>query len=198
MNNKNVTKRSTKKRRAARLDMPTRQSGKTRATVHTHADRLRAALYEGYDAKTGSQNRTDFVHFLSNQYDMNLQTAYGKMGYWRIKEWEVAGFKGVIEDYCLVNNLIPPSWGSEQTTDDAAALSEVIDAVREWFAPLRHKMRFYNFLAERGMCRSYFTRIMNKEATMTRLRIEGLQFAFIRWVNEATNERINSILHRIL
>lgn len=176
-------------------DMKPRELWTSRAVIHTYSDRLRAALYDGYDAKTGNQNRTDFVHFLSDHYGINLQTAYGKMGYWRINEWEVVGFKGVIENYCQDYKLTPPDWTSLQITDET--ISGFVDAVNDWLATLCHKMRFYNFLAERGMCRSYFTRIINKEAPMTRLRIEGLQTAFIRWAYETANDRINSILHGI-
>lgn len=188
-----MQKLTRKERRALRHIHAPHGTGSSRATVTTKSDQLRANLYQDFDERTRKQYRTDFAHFLNEQFDIPMQTAYGKLYYWRIEEWEAYGLVGIITQYCKENDLNPPEWPSanqatstnEKVSSSCAAgtipPSTWQQSIQEWLNTLPAKMKFYHFMRERGMCRTFLRRIITGQSTITLLQLVGIETAFCKW-----------------
>lgn len=166
-------KMTRKERRALRnIHMPHTKSS-SRATITTASDTLRRALTEGFPHTKPNDVRIEFGKFLTKTYDMSPATAYNKLRYWHVEEWEVIGF------YNMIANFIHKHM--EANTFFPTTLEEA----RMWHAsmPRGTKMIFYNYIAERGMCRIRFTRIINGHSTISRLKQEGLSRAYSNYVD---------------
>lgn len=204
-----MQKLTRKERRALRHIHAPHRPGSSRATVTTKTDALRAALYQDFDERTRQQCRTAFAHFLNEQFDIPMQTAYGKLYNWRIEEWEAYGLVGIITQYCRENNLNPPEWPSsseahpaKEATVPAVLADTSVSSNRAdggasslphstwqqsiiiWLNALPAKMKFYHYLRDRGMCRTFFRRIIHDQATITTLQLVGMITAFQRWTEQ--------------
>lgn len=144
--------------------------GSSRVTVNEASIALRDTLYRGFDEKTQKNNRTEFAHFLNEEYGIPMQTAYGKLHEWRIEEWEVYGIKGIVNKYCNDKNIKKPIW-PEGDKDWKMSM-------KEWHSSIANKMEFYNYLRERGMCRTKFQRIISGAVSVTKIQLVGIGTAF--------------------
>ena len=179
-----MQKLTRKERRALRHIHAPHGPGSSRATVTTKSDEIRAMLYQNFDERTRQQYRTDFAHYLNEQFDIPMQTAYGKLYYWRIEEWEAYGLVGIITQYCKENDLNPPEWPSATKSADAQIPPATWQqSIQEWLAALPAKMKFYHYMRERGMCRTFLRRIITGQSTITILQLVGIETAFCKWYN---------------
>lgn len=177
-----MQKLTRKERRALRHIHAPHGPGSSRATVTTKSDQLRAELYQDFDERTRKQYRTGFAHYLNEQFDIPMQTAYGKLYYWRIEEWEAYGLVGIITQYCKENDLNPPEWPSATKSADAQIPPATWQqSIKEWLNTLPAKMKFYHFMRERGMCRTFLRRIITGQSTITILQLVGIETAFCKW-----------------
>lgn len=198
-----MQKLTRKERRALRHIHAPHGPGSSRATVTTKSDEIRAMLYQDFDERTRQQYRTDFAHYLNEQFDIPMQTAYGKLYYWRIEEWEAYGLVGIITQYCRENNLNPPEWpSSKAATSQATATNVPCDtsqgpaippsswqqSIQQWLNTLPAKMKFYHYMRERGMCRTFLRRIITGQSTITLLQLVGIETAFCRWSQQRLYE----------
>ena len=188
-----MQKLTRKERRALRHIHAPHGPGSSRATVTTKSDQLRAELYQDFDERTRKQYRTDFAHYLNEQFDIPMQTAYGKLYDWRIEEWEAYGLVGIITEYCRMNNIDPPEWPSskaatvpvESPSGPAIPPSTWQQSIKEWLNTLPAKMKFYHFMRERGMCRTFLRRIITGQSTITILQLVGIETAFCKWSHDS-------------
>lgn len=181
-----MQKLTRKERRALRHIHAPHGPGSSRATVTTKSDEIRAMLYQDFDERTRKQYRTDFGHFLNEQFDLPMQTAYGKLYYWRVEEWEAYGLVGIITKYCKENDLNPPEWPSATKSADAQIPPATWQqSIQEWLAAIPAKMKFYHFMRERGMCRTFLRRIITGQSTITLLQLVGIETAFCKWSHDS-------------
>lgn len=155
--------------------------GSSRATVHEVSDVLKDVLYRGFDEKTQNANRTEFAHFVSETYGIPMQTAYGKLKLWSIKEWEAYGIIRLIGNYCSRKEINCPDWKEGE---------EWIPALKQWHETLSDKMQFYHYLRERGMCRTHFYKILKGESKLTSLQVVGLAAALNQWAQESLQKSL--------
>ena len=174
-----MQKLTRKERRLLRHIHAPHGPGSSRATVTTMSDALRAELYQDFDERTRRQYRTAFAHYLNEQFGLNMQTAYGKLYHWRIEEWEAYGLVGIITQYCRENSIDPPEWPAHG--DDWQR------PIAEWMKTLTAKMKFYHYMRERGMCRTFLRRIISGQSTITTLQLTGMMSAFCRWAETELN-----------
>ena len=170
---KTMSKLSRKEQRLLRHIHAPHGPGSSRATVTTKSDALREALYQDFDERTRQRFRTAFAHYLNEQFDIPMQTAYGKLYQWRIEEWESYGLVGIITQYCSDNNIDTPEWPAHGDNWQ--------QSINDWLSALPSKMRFYHFMRERGMCRTFLRRLLTGQSTITHLQLVGLTTAFNRW-----------------
>lgn len=155
--------------------------GSSRATVHEVSDVLKDILYKGFDEKMQNTNRTKFAHFISETYGIPMQTAYGKLRLWSIKEWEAYGIIRLIDNYCSKNEITAPDWKDGENW---------LPTLRRWHETLNNKMIFYHYLRERGMCRTHFNRILSGESKLTSLQVVGLNAALNQWSQESIQKSL--------
>lgn len=183
-----MQKLTRKERRALRHIHAPHGPGSSRATVTTKSDLLRANLYQDFDERTRKQYRTDFAHYLNEQFDIPMQTAYGKLYYWRIEEWEAYGLVGIITKYCKENDINPPDWPSAKQ-EAGVSTPTWQQSIQKWLAALPAKMKFYHYMRERGMCRTFLHRIITGKSTITLLQLVGIETAFCRWSTQRLYEQ---------
>ena len=150
--------------------------GSSKATVHDTSNILKDVLYQGFDKKTQKANRTEFAHFINETYGIPMQTAYGKLSHWKVEEWEAYGIIRLVESFCKAQEISGPDWKDDE---------EWLISLQRWHQALNCKMRFYNFLRERGMCRTRFYRILSGDSKLTDLQVVGLAAAMNQWAQES-------------
>lgn len=166
----------------------TRES--SRAKVTTASDALRTALTGGFDDMRKNALRIGFGQYLTDTYGLTRATAYNKLCYWHIEEWEVIGFYQMLEDFMRdiilkdVKMLSPFLYNGILTGGDTPLYPTSIEQVRNWHAviPRGTKMKFYDYIAERGMCRERFSRIISGKTKIIQMKKDGLAEAFQRYI----------------
>lgn len=169
-----------KERRALRNTHMPHTKASSRAVVTTTSDALRKALTEGFKTKHPNDVRIEFGKFLTKTYGMPPATAYSKLRYWHIEEWEVIGFFNMISRFIrdVMHTAAVDSGASSPT------FPTTIEAARQWHAamPRGTKMKFYDYIAARGMCRERFNRILTGKSTISQMKADGLGRAFANYV----------------
>lgn len=182
--------RKINQRRLRRIHSP-HGPGSSRVIITEAGTALRDTLYKGFDEKTQSANRTNFAHFLNEHYNIPMQTAYGKLYEWRIEEWEVYGLTGIINKYCKENGINKPLWPTISEGEECH--DEWRMTLADWHSTLRDKMKFYNYLCERGMCRTKYGRILSGASAVTHLQLVGLGTAFNQWAQKQIEAHIKDV-----
>ena len=134
-------------------------------------DRLRTRL-----------QRTQFANFMDENYNLNVQTYYRKLRQKHMEEWELKGLLTCVAEFEAANRI--------QAAPDANATGIVPDGetsgtvevtvaqwnIYEWFAQC-DKMKFYDFMAGKGLCRDTIKKHMDDE-DWTRLNLRGWRTAW--------------------
>ena len=184
-----------KERRALRNTHMPHTKASSRAVVTTTSDALRKALTEGFKTKHPNDVRIEFGKFLTKTYGMPPATAYSKLRYWHIEEWEVIGFFNMISRF-IRDVMHTAADAADAPSSEPATLPAVdsgassptfpttIEAARQWHAamPRGTKMKFYDYIAARGMCRERFNRILTGKSTISQMKADGLGRAFANYV----------------
>lgn len=180
-----------KEKKALRNISATNTKSVSRAVVHTESSKLRQAL-TGLGGKHPNAVRIEFGKFLTRSYGMPEATAYNKLRYWHIEEWETIGFFKMIERF-IIEEMQPQAPSATPVSNEK--FPSTIGETRQWHAsmPRGTKMKFYDYIAERGMCRERFKHIINGDTVISRLKQEGIGTAFKNYVESLSSATIANL-----
>lgn len=175
-----------KERRALRNTHMPHTRASSRAVITTASDALRKSLTEGFKCKHTNAVRIEFGKYLTKTYGLPPATAYSKLHYWHVEEWEAIGFFNMIARF--IRDVMHTAADATLTAVDSGASSPTfpttIEEARQWHAamPRGTKMKFYDYIAARGMCRERFNRILTGKSTISQMKADGLGRAFANYV----------------
>lgn len=110
--------------------------------------------------------RAQFARFMDEQYNLNIQAYYRKLRKERIEQWELQGLLACAEEFLTTGGETPGTFAN-----GTKVVAETVADIYAWFSQC-DKMKFYEFMNEKGLCRDTIKKHMDDE-DWTRLNLKG-------------------------
>lgn len=122
------------------------------------------------------KQRARFARFMDENYNLNIQSFYRKLRRESLEQWELQGLLACAEEFdeCLADN------GKDKNP---------VTDIYQWFSQC-DKMRFYDFMNAKGLCRDTIKKHMDDE-DWTRLNLHGWNKAWDEFVEMKKQASIN-------